>query len=152
MGKVEETIWTVAEPIVQENGMELIEVEFVKEGAEWFLRIFMDKEGGTVDLDDCEAVSRKVSEILDVSDPIEQEYRLEVSSPGIERPLRRTKDFVRFCGEKIQVKTYTEVQGKKKLIGILKAASEDEITVNADGEDVVIPMKQIAKANLVWEF
>lgn len=152
MGKVEDSIWTIAEPIVQQNGMELIEVEFVKEGAEWFLRLFMDKEEGTVDLDDCEAVSRSLSDVLDASDPIEQEYRLEVSSPGIERPLRRLKDFIRFTGEKIQVKTFAEVQGKKKITGILKDASEEEIRVDADGEEIVIPMKQIAKANLVWEF
>jgi len=152
MGKVEETIWAIADPIVQEHGMELIEVEFVKEGAEWFLRIFMDKEDGTVDLDDCESISRKISDVLDDSDPIEQEYRLEVSSPGIERPLRRLKDFQRFCGEKIQVKTFADVQGKKKMIGILQEASEEAIVVNMDGEIITVPMKQIAKANLVWEF
>ena len=113
MGKIEDAIWTMAEPLVLENGMELIDVEYVKEGAEWYLRLFLDKEGDEgIDLDDCELISRKFSDILEEKDPITQAYRLEVSSPGIERPLKRTKDFQRFQGEKVQVKTFSEVEGK----------------------------------------
>ena len=86
MGKIEDAVWKMAEPLVTENGLELIDVEYVKEGAEWYLRLFLDKNGENgVDLDDCELISRKFSDLLETTDPIEQAYRLEVSSPGIER-------------------------------------------------------------------
>ncbi|MBR5319760.1 MAG: ribosome maturation factor RimP [Peptococcaceae bacterium] len=153
MGKIEDAIWKMAEPLIAENGMELIDVEYVKEGAEWYLRLFLDKEGEEgIDLDDCELISRKFSDVLEEKDPISQAYRLEVSSPGIERPLKRTKDFQRFQGEKVQVKTFSEVEGKKQFIGILQETTEETVTVDVDGTSIVIPRKQIGKANLVWEF
>lgn len=153
MGKIEDAIWTMAEPLVLENGMELIDVEYVKEGAEWYLRLFLDKEGDEgIDLDDCELISRKFSDILEEKDPITQAYRLEVSSPGIERPLKRAKDFQRFQGEKVQVKTFSEVEGKKQFIGILQETTEETVTLDVDGTTIAIPRKQIGKANLVWEF
>ena len=153
MGKIEDAIWTMAEPLVLEHGMELIDVEYVKEGAEWYLRLFLDKEGDEgIDLDDCELISRKFSDILEEKDPITQAYRLEVSSPGIERPLKRTKDFQRFQGEKVQVKTFSEVEGKKQFIGILQETTEETVTLDVDGTTIAIPRKQIGKANLVWEF
>ena len=133
MGKIEDAIWTMAEPLVLENGMELIDVEYVKEGAEWYLRLFLDKEGDEgIDLDDCELISRKFSDILEEKDPITQAYRLEVSSPGIERPLKRTKDFQRFQGEKVQVKTFSEVEGKKQFIVILQETTEETVTLDVD--------------------
>lgn len=153
MGKIEDAIWTMAESLVLENGMELIDVEYVKEGAEWYLRLFLDKEGDEgIDLDDCELISRKFSDILEEKDPITQAYRLEVSSPGIERPLKRTKDFQRFQGEKVQVKTFSEVEGKKQFIGILQETTEETVMLDVDGTTIAIPRKQIGKANLVWEF
>ena len=153
MGKIEDAIWKMAEPLIAENGMELIDVEYVKEGAEWYLRLFLDKEGDEgIDLDDCELISRKFSDILENNDPISQAYRLEVSSPGIERPLKRTKDFQRFQGEKVQVKTFSEVEGKKQFIGILQETTEETVTLDVDGTSIAIPRKQIGKANLVWEF
>ncbi len=153
MGKIEDAIWKLAEPMVAENGMELIDVEYVKEGAEWYLRLFLDKEGDEgIDLDDCELISRKFSDVLEEKDPITQAYRLEVSSPGIERPLKRTKDFQRFQGEKVQVKTFSEVEGKKQFIGILQETTEETVTLDVDGTMIAIPRKQIGKANLVWEF
>ncbi len=153
MGKIEDAIWKMAEPLVAENGMELIDVEYVKEGAEWYLRLFLDKEGDEgINLDDCELISRKFSDVLEEKDPITQAYRLEVSSPGIERPLKRTKDFQRFQGEKVQVKTFSEVEGKKQFIGILQETTEETVTLDVDGASIVIPRKQIGKANLVWEF
>ena len=153
MGKIEDAIWKMAEPLIAENGMELIDVEYVKEGTEWYLRLFLDKDGEEgIDLDDCELISRKFSDVLEEKDPISQAYRLEVSSPGIERPLKRTKDFQRFQGEKVQVKTFSEVEGKKQFIGILQETTEETVTVDVDGTSIVIPRKQIGKANLVWEF
>ena len=136
-----------------EHGMELIDVEYVKEGAEWYLRLFLDKDSETgIDLDDCELISRAFSDMLEVEDPITQAYRLEVSSPGIERPLKRTKDFVRFQGEKIQVKTFSEVAGRKQFIGVLQETTEDVVTIDVDGTVIQIPREKISKANLVWEF
>ena len=153
MGKIEDAIWKMAEPLAAQNGLELIDVEYVKEGAEWYLRLFLDKDGDEgVDLDDCELISRSLSDILEAEDPIEQAYRLEVSSPGIERPLKRTKDFVRFRGEKIQVKTFAEVEGRKQFIGILGEADDESVTLDVDGTEITIPRKKISKANLVWEF
>jgi len=153
MGKIEDTIWKLAEPLTVEHGLELIDVEYVKEGADWYLRLFLDKEGEDgVDLDDCELISRSLSDVLETADPIEQAYRLEVSSPGIERPLKRTKDFQRFQGEKVQVKTFSEVAGKKQWIGFLGETTEDCVQLDVDGEIIEIPRKKISKANLVWEF
>ncbi len=153
MGKIEDTIWKMAEPVVLENGLELIDVEYVKEGAEWYLRLFLDKEGEDgVDLDDCELISRKLSDLLETADPITQAYRLEVSSPGIERPLKRTKDFQRFKGEKVQIKTFSDVEGKKQFIGILGETTEDTVMIEVEDVPIGIPRKKISKANLVWEF
>ena len=153
MGKIEDTIWKMAEPVVLENGLELIDVEYVKEGAEWYLRLFLDKEGEDgVDLDDCELISRKLSDLLETADPITQAYRLEVSSPGIERPLKRTKDFQRFKGEKVQIKTFSDVEGKKQFIGILGETTEDTVMIEVEDVLIGIPRKKISKANLVWEF
>ena len=136
-----------------ENGLELIDVEYVKEGAEWYLRLFLDKEGEDgVDLDDCELISRKLSDLLETADPITQAYRLEVSSPGIERPLKRTKDFQRFKGEKVQIKTFSDVAGKKQFIGILGETTEDTVMIEVEDVPIGIPRKKISKANLVWEF
>lgn len=140
-------------PVVLENGLELIDVEYVKEGAEWYLRLFLDKEGEDgVDLDDCELISRKLNDLLEAADPIAQAYRLEVSSPGIERPLKRTKDFQRFKGEKVQIKTFSDVEGKKQFIGILGETTEDTVMIEMEDVLVGIPRKKISKANLVWEF
>lgn len=153
MGKIEEAIWKIAEPLAEQNGLELLEVEYVKEGAEWYLRLFLDKEDESgIDLDDCELISRQLSDVLEDNDPITQAYRLEVSSPGIERPLRRTKDFVRFRGEKVQIKTFTGIDGKKEFIGILGETTDDDVTIEVNGVATAIPREKISKANLVWEF
>lgn len=153
MGKIEDNIWKMAEPIVAKYGLELIDVEYVKEGAEWYLRLFLDKEDENgVDLDDCELISRSLSDVLETEDPIQQAYRLEVSSPGIERPLKRMKDFQRYKGEMVQVKTFAEVEGKKQFIGILGETTEDTVTLDVAGTIINIPRKKISKTNLVWEF
>ena len=110
-----------------------------------------DDENG-IDLDDCELISRALSDILEEKDPIAQAYRLEVSSPGIERPLKRTKDFQRFAGEKVQVRTFSEVEGKKQFIGILGETTEEAVLLDVEGTIISIPRKKISKANLVWGF
>lgn len=106
------------EPIIEERGLELADLEFVKEGANWYLRIYIDKEDG-VSIEDCEFVSRALDSSLEESDPIEQAYILEVSSPGIDRPLKKDADYVKFAGEIIDVKLYKQVDGRKQFQGEL---------------------------------
>ena len=148
--KIEEIIAGITGPIIEENGMELVDIEFVKEGQEWFLRIFIDKETG-ITLDDCELISRSVEKILDDQDPINQVYHLEVSSPGLERPLKKTRDFQRFQGRLIQVKTFIPIAGKKKFIGKLINTNDVDISMEVEKETIIIPREKISKANLVWE-
>jgi len=150
MAKIEEIIAGITEPIIEENGMELVDIEFVKEGQEWFLRIFIDKGTG-ITLDDCELISRSVEKILDDQDPINQVYHLEVSSPGLERPLKKTRDFQRFQGRLIQVKTFAPITGKKKFIGKLANVNDVDISIEVEKEIIIIPRDKISKANLVWE-
>ena len=152
MNKIEEAVWTMAEPIAEQNGLELIEVEFVKEGSEWYLRLYLDKENGTVELDDCEKISRLVSDQLDKKDPIEQAYRLEVSSPGIERPLKRDKDFLRFKGEKVRAKVFVPINGQKEFVGELGEVDAQTIQIICDGESFSVPRDKVSKIHLEWEF
>ena len=105
-----------------------------------------------MDLDFCEVFSRRLSEILDENDPISQAYRLEVSSPGIERPLKKEKDFVRFSGEKIKVSLFEAIDSQKQLIGTLLGCEDSKIGLETDKETYNIDLKNISKANLYWEF
>ncbi len=152
MNKIENMVWKMAEPLAEQNGLELIEVEFVKEGSEWYLRLYLDKEDGIVELDDCEKISRLVSEQLDKEDPIEQAYRLEVSSPGIERPLKRDKDFKRFKGEKVRAKVFVPINGQKEFVGELGDVDAQTIQIFCDGESLSIPRDKVSKIHLEWEF
>lgn len=153
MSKVEEMIWGLVEPIAENNGLELVDVEFVKEGADWYLRLFIDKLGDEgVDLDDCEVVSRALSEQLEHQDPIEQAYHLEVSSPGIERPLKKTADFIRFAGKLVRVRTFIPIDGKKEFVGLLGETTDTAISLTIEGIILVIPRDKVSKTNLVWEF
>lgn len=151
MSKAEESVEKIADTLAGELGCEIADVEFVKEGSEWFLRVFVDREGG-VDLDFCELFSRRLSEILDENDPITQAYRLEVSSPGIERPLKKEKDFVRFNGEKIKINLFEAINGQKQLIGTLLGLDNGEISLKCEDITYTIALKNISKANLYWEF
>ena len=114
MKKITDVVWELAEPVVQEHGCQLWDVEYVREAGQWYLRLYLDKDGG-VDILDCEAVSRKVSDLLDQADPIEGSYTFEVSSAGAERPLKRPSDFQRFLGHPVLVKTYKPKDGRQGL-------------------------------------
>ena len=120
MKKVTDIVWELAEPVVKENGCELWDVEYVREAGQWYLRLYLDKEGG-VDILDCEAVSRRVSDLLDEVDPIESSYMFEVSSAGAERQLKRPSDFQRFMGEPVLVKTYKNRDGRRSSPGSWRA-------------------------------
>ena len=121
-------------PIIEKNNFELVDVEFVKEGQNWFLRLYVDKPGGIL-IDDCELVSREVEKLLDESDPIEQAYILEVSSPGLDRPLKKDKDFERYKGEIIDIKLYKPVNGKKAYEGELVGLIDGKIVIKDENDD-----------------
>lgn len=149
--KVADAVEQLVAPVIQQMELELVDVEYVKEGGNWYLRIFIDKPGG-VDLDDCQAVSQRVDELLDEADPISQAYLLEVSSPGIERPLKKTADFKRYEGHMVNVTTFAPLNGQKQFSGLLNGADENNIVIYLEGSETVIPMEQVASARLAVEF
>ena len=155
--KTAELIAEWLEGFGQENGYELARTEFVKEGGQRVLRVYVDKlengEYGTMGTDDCEIVSRYLSDKLDEADPIEGNYMLEVSSPGMDRPLLSEKDFIRFMGSEIEVKLYEAIDGKKLLTGTLTGYNDGEITITSEkGKEIVLPKGKAAKVNLAVIF
>ncbi len=139
-------------PIIVANNFELVDVEYVKEGSTWYLRIFIDKEGG-ITVDDCEIVSRAFNEILDKEDYIEDAYILEVSSPGLGRPLKKDKDFERSIGDEIEIRLYKAIDKQKEFVGILKSYSKDEVTIEtADEEEITFNRADIALVRLTFDF
>ena len=151
-GRLEERIFALMEPSVIERGLELVEVEFQKEHGGWVLRLVIDKPGG-VTLDDCASVSQAAGDLLESDDPISQSYRLEVTSPGIDRVLKTKKDFIRFTGEWVEVHLYAPIDGKKVLIGELIAADDQEISIRPEKEDIVrVDRSKVAKVNLHIRF
>ena len=149
--KVTELVAEFARPIVEANGCELWDVEYVREGSEYFLRLYLDKEGG-VDINDCEAVSRAVDPILDEKDPIPGSYHFEVCSAGLERVLKRPADFQRFLGSPITVKLYRPRNGLKEIPCVLKAYDEGKLTVEAGKETIVFEKSEVAQVRLRVEF
>ncbi|WP_260284280.1 ribosome maturation factor RimP [Peribacillus aracenensis] len=153
--KVTEVVEELAIPILEELQLELVEVEYVKEGKSWFLRVYIDKETG-VDIDDCGNVSEKLSEKLDEVDPIPQNYFLEVSSPGAERPLKKEKDFLNAIGKNVYIKTYEPILDEKEFEGILTSFDGEEVTlevrIKTRKKTIVIPFEKVAKARLAITF
>ncbi len=149
--KITEQVWQFAEPLVKENGCSLWDVEYVREGGEWFLRLYIDKEGG-VDIDDCENVSRAVDPVLDEKDPIPESYRFEVCSAGLERQLKRPSDFERFMGEPILLKTYQPKNGTKEFPGVLAGYDNGAVTVDMNGTPLTFEKTEIALVRLRVEF
>ncbi|CAH0212829.1 Ribosome maturation factor RimP [Peribacillus sp. Bi96] len=153
--KVTEVVEELALPILEELQLELVEVEYVKEGKSWFLRVYIDKETG-VDIEDCGNVSEKLSEKLDEVDPIPQNYFLEVSSPGAERPLKKEKDFLNAIGKNVYIKTYEPILDEKEFEGILISFDGKEVTIEVRiktrKKTIVIPFEKVAKARLAITF
>lgn len=146
--KAEELI----QPIVEGNGFELVDVEYVKEGGNWYLRAYIDKEGG-ITVDDCEVVSRAFSDLLDENDFIEEAYILEVSSPGLGRPLRKEKDYRRSMGKELEIRTYRAVDRSKEFYGILTAYDDDSVTIEEeDGTKRTFAKADIALIRLAFDF
>ena len=149
--KVIDQVAQFAKPIVEEKGCKLWDVEYVREGSERFLRLYIEKEGG-VDISDCEAISRAVDPILDEKDPIAESYHFEVCSAGIERPLKRPGDFEKFMGSPIFVKLYRPVNGLKEIPGILRGYEDGRVTVEAGKQTLTFEKSQVALVRLRVEF
>ena len=146
------SVYDIILPTVTQLGYELWDVEYVKEGAKWFLRVTLDSENG-IGIDDCETVHRAIDPILDEADPIETSYYLEVSSPGIERPLRTVSHFDKTVGARIQCKLYAARNNAKTLVGVLQGVNEakDAILLATAEETITLPLGDIAKANVLFE-
>lgn len=157
LSTVVETVTKLVTPIVEEKNFELVEVEFVKEGKSWFLRVFIDKKGG-IDIEECAYVSEQLSDRLDVldPDPIPQAYFLEVSSPGAERPLKKENDYQKALGEYIHISLYQPIDGEKQFEGFLKEFDKEQlklkIRVKTREKEIDIMRKNIAKARLAIQF
>jgi ribosome maturation factor RimP len=137
----------MVDPILLNEGMELIDIEYRRESKGWILRLYLDKEGG-VTLDDCTRVSQEVERSLDVEDFIQTPYTLEVSSPGLTRPLKTEKDFMKYCHRLIKVKTVDPIENRRQFKGRLLGVSENRIEIEVDGGVFQIPLSNVAKANL----
>ncbi len=149
---VETLVEEILMPILESNTFELVDVEYVKEASNWYLRIFIDKEGG-ITIDDCELVSRAFDCAFEDEDPIEEPYILEVSSPGLDRPLKKNKDFARSLGEKVEVKLYKAINKQKEFIGVLKSYDDDHIILEMEnGEDMSFVRTDIAIIRLAILF
>ena len=147
MKKITDLTAELAAPAVAEAGCTLWDVEYVKEAGVWFLRLYIDKEGG-VSIDDCEAVSRPVSDLLDEADPIEGSYTFEVSSAGADRALKKPEHFEKFRGEEVEVKLYRPREGRKEFVGRLQNYQDGAVTLEINGDETVFTKQEIALVRL----
>jgi len=145
-------IWSIIEPVVEGMGYEVVDIEFRPHPSNGLLRIYIDREGG-IQLDDCTEVSKQISSVLDVEDPIPGQYNLEISSPGMDRPLRKEADFERFAGEKVKIRlTVPTLEGQRNFSGQLKGIQNGDVVLEMDGETYYLPLDSIDKARLVPQF
>ena len=150
MSKITETVWKLAEPVARENGVELWDVEFVKEAGTQYLRVYIDKPEG-ICVDDCEAVSRALDPILDEADPIPCSYVFEVASAGIDRELKRPSDFEKFMGSQVEIKLYQALNGRKVYVGELAGYDQGNVTVLVNGKELELKKPMIAQVRLYVE-
>lgn len=155
MSKVTEVVEELVTPILTEIGLELVDVEYVKEGKSWFLRVYIDKDNG-IDIEECGIVSERLSEKLDAIDPIPHNYFLEVSSPGAERPLKKEKDYQKAIGKNVFIKTYEPIDGEKAFEGVLTDYNGETVTIDVKiktrTKTVILPFDKIASARLAVTF
>jgi ribosome maturation factor RimP len=147
MSKTTDIVTELARPIVEKNGCELWDVEYVREAGEWFLRVYIDKDGG-VSINDCEAISRELDPVLDENDPIAESYTFEVSSAGAERALKRPSDFEKFMGSYCCVKLYAPKGGSKEHLGYLREYNDGAVTISEGGKDVTFGKSEVASVQL----
>ena len=151
MAKVTDAVAALALPVVEAAGCSLWDVEYVKEAGTWFLRVYIDKEGG-VSIDDCEAVSRPLSDLLDRADPIEGSYTFEVSSAGADRALKKPEHFARFQGAEVEVKLYRPKEGRKEYVGLLRDYQDGAVTLETAGQEAVFTKQEVALVRLYPRF
>ena len=151
MAKVTEVAAGLALPIVEQNGCTLWDVEYVKEAGDWYLRLYIDKEGG-VSIDDCEAVSRAVSDALDAADPIEGSYIFEVSSAGADRPLKKPEHFAAMMGREVEVRLYRAREGRKEFTGVLSGYEDGAVTIDCGGQPLRFEKPDVAQVRLYVRF
>lgn len=149
---IKSTVTELVKPYLEEHGFELVDVEYVKEGSNWFLRVYVDKEEGNIDIDDCGRISEFLSARLDENDPIPDAYFLEVSSPGAERPLKKPADFQRAVGKHVFVTTYEPVDGSKEFEGTLESYDQEALVVKVGKKTHTIPSGKMANARLAIVF
>ncbi len=147
MAKVTDTVAALALPVVEKAGCTLWDVEYVKEAGTWFLRVYIDREGG-VSINDCEAVSRPLSDLLDQADPIEGSYTFEVSSAGADRALKKPSHFQQFLGEEVEVKLYRPREGRKDFVGTLRGYEDGNVTLDVNGAETLFTKQEIALVRL----
>lgn len=138
-------------PILDAKGFELVDVEYVKEGQDYFLRAYIDKPGG-ITIDDCAAVSREMNVLLDELDYVDGAYTFEVSSPGLGRPLKKPRDYERSMGEEVEIRTYKAMDGSKEFYGILKAYDDATVTIQSEEEEITFNKSDIALIRLAFDF
>lgn len=144
-------VLNVVEPVVESLGFELVGAEYLVQGGDGLLRVYIDAENG-IDVEDCRRVSHQLSGVLDVEDVIKGHYNLEISSPGLDRPLFKAEHFERFAGHEIRLRLDAPQDGRRKFRGVLVGIQGDEVTLLVDGEEVQIPLASIDRANLVPQF
>jgi len=149
--RIAEQISSLADPVVDALGLELVDVEYLTQGGRWIVRVYVDREGG-VTLDECAMLSRELGPLLDVKDVIPHEYVLEVSSPGLNRRLKKEKDFVWARGKKVKLRTRNPVDGRRNFTGMLTDVREGDLLLEVEGGTVVIALREVERANVVFEF
>jgi len=149
--QVQRRVEEIADSLLKDEGLELVDLEYRREGRRWVLRLFIDKEGG-VTIEDCAAVSRDLGDILDAKDAVPEAYVLEVSSPGLNRRVRKKEDFSRFAGRKVEVRLTVPQDGRRKIVGNILGVEGEAIVVAAGESTYTIALEEIARANLVHEF
>ena len=151
MSKIKDRVWRLAQPVAEQFGLRIWDVEYVREGADWFLRVYIDKDG-PVDISDCENVSRALDPILDEEDPIPDSYTFEVCSAGCERVLKRSGDFQQFLGSKVLLRLYRPRDGRKEYIGVLKDYQDGTISLSVGEEAMTFTPEETAMVRLYAEF
>ena len=144
-------VGSLVEPILEEMGYELVDVEYVSSYGRWILRLFVDKEGG-VTIGDCAHITEELGDLIDVKEFIRHEYNLEVSSPGLDRPLRKEKDLSRALGKKVKMRMATPLEGRRNFTGVLLRYGNGTLHLEVDGQEVALSWPDVEKANLIYEF
>lgn len=150
MKPIEQTVERLVLDIIKDANLELVDVEYVKE-RDWYLRVYIDKPGG-IEMDDCQWVSEKLENKLDELDPIKESYYLEVSSPGLDRALKKEKDFQRHTGEKVDVHTFAPVNGSKTIVGTLEGLRENQVVIKVDDKVMSLPLDKVSQVRLHIDF